>query len=383
MVLLTGSAATAAPTRLTRALSISPMQVIGRVSYSWYLWHWPVLVLGATLAPVENAGDRVSLLVISFAIAAFSYLAIESPIRHNKILSKRPRLTIAASGAAMVIAVASSIAWQSMASSWSELPRQKQYQEVRGDVPIIYAMGCDEWFNSSEVRVCLFGDQRAEKTAVLIGDSIMGQWFPAIAQAYNKPGWRMLVLTKSACPMVDEPIFYQRIGMEYTVCSRWRDQALTTLRSLRPDVVILGSASSYDFDADQWISGTRRILEKIAPVTGNIFIVLGTYRLPFDGPSCLARRDWRPSVLSGRDDCSAQAGNERDTHVKAWINQAAHDFHNVAILDPNPLVCPNGRCGAEYRGAIVFRDTQHLSAHYTKSLGHELARSMSEHGLRL
>ncbi len=69
--------------------------------------------------------------------------------------------------------------------------------------------------------------------------------------------------------------------------------------------------------------------------------------------------------------------------MKTWINQAAAGFSNVAVLDPNPPICPEGRCYAEQGGKIVFRDTQHLTAGYTKSLANELARKMVEHGQRL
>jgi hypothetical protein len=178
--------------------------------------------------------------------------------------------------------------------------------------------------------------------------------------------------------MVDAPFFYKRIGKEYTVCSRWRDDALAALASIKPDVVFMGGASTYDFSESQWISGTRRILSKIAPVAKDVFIIRGTHRLHFDGPGCLARRDWQPAFLSIPGECSSVAGSRRETDVFAWLQAAAKDFDNVTLIDLNPVVCPDGRCYAEMNGKVVFRDSQHLSSQFSETLSEALFYSNND-----
>jgi peptidoglycan/LPS O-acetylase OafA/YrhL len=376
LVLLAG--ATGNTASVSRILSLPPMQWTGRISYSWYLWHWPILVLGDTLYTNGEHADIRLLVALSLGLAVFSYWAVESPIRCNKKLSAQTGLALAASLMLMAVVMVFSTAWQYTAVSWSDSPEQRLYDELRVNVPVIYPMGCDQWFYSPQVRICAFGDQDAAQTAVLMGDSIMGQWFPALAAAYNKPGWRLLVLTKSSCPMVDAPFFYKRIGKEYTVCSRWRDDALAALASIKPDVVFMGGASTYDFSESQWISGTRRVLSKIAPVAKDVFIIRGTHRLHFDGPGCLARRDWQPAFLSIPGECSSVAGSRRETDVFAWLQAAAKDFDNVTLIDLNPVVCPDGRCYAEMNGKVVFRDSQHLSSQFSETLSEALFYSNND-----
>ncbi|MCP4625479.1 MAG: acyltransferase [bacterium] len=366
LVLITGATANAAS--VSRVMSLPPMQWTGRISYSWYLWHWPILVLGGTLFSNGEGTDIWLLVALSLGLAVFSYWAVESPIRRNKKLSARTGLALVVSLLLMSVALVFSTAWQYTAISWSESPEQKLYYEHRANLPVIYQMGCDELHYSPQVRICEFGDKDAAQTVVLIGDSIMVQWFPALSAAYDKPGWRLLVLTKSACPMVDAPFFYKRIGKEYTVCSRWRDDALATLASIKPDVVFIGGASNYGFSESQWITGTRRVLSKIAPVTKEVFLLRATHRLPFDGPGCLARRDWQPAFLSIPGECSSAADSQHETDVFAWLKEAASDFDNVTIIDLNPVVCPDGRCYAEMNGKIVFRDSQHLSSQFSETL---------------
>ncbi len=252
LVLIAGS--TTSKTTASKLLSIQPMQWTGRLSYSWYLWHWPILVLGKTAFPNGDGTNVVVLVVLSLGLAGFSYWAIESPIRHNMRLSARPRLTLVASVILMTGTVVGGSIWHQAATAWANSPAQRVFAQVRLK-PLIYELGCDEWFYTPRILICSFGDKNAKRTAVLIGDSMMGQWFPAVSAIYAKRGWRLLVITKSACPMVEASFIYQRIGKQYTVCDEWRKAVLKELGSIKPDVVITGSASPYSFSKDQWTSG--------------------------------------------------------------------------------------------------------------------------------
>jgi peptidoglycan/LPS O-acetylase OafA/YrhL len=362
---------------VTRLLATGPMQRLGRISYSWYLWHWPVLVLGAATLTAAGPVTRTMLVAISLALAVFSYRFVENPIRRNTRLSLRPAVVVGAAAILMGGSVVASTGWKDTAVSWMKTPAMQRYIKVREDVPVIYAMGCDTWFRNADIRACIFGDKNAGHTAVLLGDSIVGQWFPAFQAVFDKPGWRIVVFTKSACPMVDEPWFYERIGMVYTVCNQWRDAVLTILASVKPDVVLTGSAATYDFNESQWIEGTERVLAKLAPVAGKVFIIMGTPGLGFDGPSCLAGRDWRPGFMSTEIDCSRSVNPRHQVLVQNWLTRAAARFDNISVLDLNSLVCPHNRCYAEQNRTIVFRDGQHLTAGFATTLGNALAQRIA------
>lgn len=117
-------------------------------------------------------------------------------------------------------------------------------QQWRNDYPVIYSMPCDSWFSHDKVQPCVFGSDDAKKTVILLGDSIGVQWFSLIALSYLQQDWRMVVLTKSSCPMVDQSYFYERIKKLYSVCDQWRDKVLNRLSEWEPEVVVVGSAST-------------------------------------------------------------------------------------------------------------------------------------------
>jgi peptidoglycan/LPS O-acetylase OafA/YrhL len=358
-------------------LSLRPMQSIGRVSYSWYLWHWPVFLLGATLIDTSSAANQLGLALLSFMLAWLSYHYFESPIRRNPRLVMRPRRAVFSALALMVFASVLAVIWHNDARHRMTQPEQLRYLQVRSDGPVIYGMGCDDWYHSADVRFCAFGPKDATHTAIVMGDSVGLQWFPAYAEVFNKSGWRLLVLTKSACPMVDESIFYTRLGREYTECTQWRQAALQQVAALKPDVVILGSTFAYDFTQDQWINGTVRVLQSISKATKKVYIMRSTPVLPFDGPSCLAPRSRLYSAISDKSECVAIAHGVRSNNVYQWLQVAASQFNNVSTVDMTDAICPKGQCHAEQQGSIVFRDSQHLSATFAESLSDALGMRLA------
>jgi hypothetical protein len=276
----------------------------------------------------------------------------------------------------MIGANVACIAWFNASMDWQNSPDQQRYRQAQVDAPVIYSMGCDDWYHSDRVRICAFGSKDALHTAVLMGDSIGAQWFPALAEVLNRPDWRLMVLTKSSCPMVDEPYFYARIGREYVECANWRRQALLQVASMKPDVVVLGTVQSDDFSQAQWVKGTERLLGVLSPAAGHVYILRGTPHLPFDGPHCLAARNWLPWLPWTKGSCEASVPNAHDGDVYRWLQQATDRFDNATTIDMNPLICPDGECHAERDGRVVFRDSQHLTAGFVQTLGHALLTRM-------
>ncbi|TXI84854.1 MAG: hypothetical protein E6Q40_08670 [Cupriavidus sp.] len=188
------------------------------------------MLLGLAWAYDATPALRAPLVGISLVLAAVSHALVEAPLRHWKQWLAWPRAAALASLAAMAGMALLATHWSRQASDALQSPTLQRYAAAWMDSPAIYIMGCDDWYRSAAVRICSFGGEKAPRTAVLMGDSHVGQWFPSVHGALDNAGWRLLVITKSSCPMVDAPIFYARIGREYTECAQWRDAALQRCR---------------------------------------------------------------------------------------------------------------------------------------------------------
>jgi len=362
---------------VTRFLSLRPLQALGRVSYSWYLWHWPVLLLGATLMDMRSGWNRLLLVVVSLLIAVVSYHFFETPIRHNRKLVAKPYLAVMTALAVMGIAVLLLRGWQVEAKAFASKPAFARFVAAQNDEAAIYARGCFGSYRSTKVQICTFGDPHAAHTAVLMGDSKAAQWAPAYRRIFEGKGWRFLVITKSACPTVNAPYVAPPLHRDYTECGRWRRDALREVGAMKPDVVVLSESYNYPFTRHQWIVGTRQVLSVLTENTAKIYLMRPTPELPVNAPLCLEPRGWLYKALVNGAHCTGIAHAERFRNVNQWLQVAASSFPEVRNLDMTSHICPGGICRAELENEIAFSDTGHMTATFARTLAPALADAVA------
>lgn len=356
--------ATPAPARAMAWLSSRPLLGLGRLSYAWYLWHWPVLVLAQELVPVQGSwGGSTMALGISLLAALATHHLVEQPLRFGRLAQLRPGWQIAAALALMLLCAA--LTWGWARSAQQQLDRaaaaQDAYTQAVRDMPAFYRDRCDDWHRSDALKPCRYGNAATGQKVVLWGDSIGTQWFPALQQLFDLQQWELIVLVKSACPIVDETLFYQRIGREYRECSVWRERALAWLAQQRVQYLFMGSALYPQLSAAQWREGTARILARLAPDVGAVYVIEPNPSLAFHGPDCLRAQP--------PHSCHSSAQNLQRTQQVQALQQAVAAQPRAHWLATAALVCPNGRCAAQQPGpdgqeTVVFRDQQHLTARF-------------------
>lgn len=346
-----------------RLLSLSWMQRIGGLSYSWYLWHWPVLVIGEELLPIKgHAGNTLLALALSLALAWLTHRFLENPIRFGKPKQWLPRWQIGAALVLMVLFNSQILRWY---NSTQNLLIQAQensiYLRAAADMPVIYQHGCDEWYHNDEVKPCSYGQAQAPKTAVLMGDSIGAQWFNTIAEIHDPQEWRLLVLTKSSCPMVEVPFFYERIGREYTECQTWRRNAIAWLNTQKIDRLFLGGTASPKFSDQELQEGTAKVLAQFEDKIPAIYLIEANPTLGFNGPDCLMKYQ-----ASAPEKCAqGRADNSRYRHVAELLQKVTTQYEHVHWIETASAVCPKEQCSALHGDTVVFRDSQHLTASFT------------------
>lgn len=358
----------------SKLLSLKPLQRIGRLSYSWYLWHWPILILGEHLMPIKgNILNTLLAIGLSLLIAAVTHYLIENPIRYGQAKQAKPIWQVGITVAAMVLLNSQLLRWNTLAED-NLASQTNRYTGARTDLPFFYRDGCDDWYQSDQLKPCSYGSESAPKTVVLMGDSIGAQWFPTLTRMFNPADWKIIVLTKSSCPMVDEPFFYKRIGREYTECTTWRDRAISWLNNQKPDIIFLGSTASNSFTDQQLTAGTLRILKKLSPHASAIYVIEANPVLGFNGPECLMQHSQtRPEKCS-----TSIAGTSKYAHVANTLKSTTSKYENTHWLETATFVCPENNCKAERDGVIIFRDSQHLTASFTETAASHFERQMAK-----
>lgn len=340
-------------------------QWLGAISYPLYLWHWPALVLpSSALGRPLRIRERLFCIVLTIVLAHFTSKYIEQPIRHKKISGKKIYTFFAATTAVSLIA---GLVISSTSSSMITV-KGTNYKFNLVDVmqkPAVYGDNCHSNYGETESGECTYGDLNSATTIVLYGDSHAAQWFPALEQLANEKGFKLVSLTKSACPSVDVPRADQG-AYKNIHCEKWRENSVQRIKGIKPAAVILSSYQHFSppsrfSDVDKWwTDGQKRLLSSLSGSSEHLIYISDTPRPMRDIPNCLASRDVKSCNTTER------------TPVKI--------IRGFDIIDPAPWLCTS-ICPAIQDGYVVYRDASHISVAAALALKPQLEAALVSKGL--
>jgi len=374
-------------TLAARALALSPMRFVGRLSYSWYLWHWPALVFLHERSAKPSLQLSVSVALLSLVPAAIAYWFVESPIRFSVRLRPLARQTVVAALALALLLVAMSSLAIRRADATLATPRYVALAEARVQSRI-WTDGCLADLPATQSPTCVYGHSRADTTVVLFGDSHAAQWFPAIDSIAHRRGWRLVVLTKTACPVPQVVVIQGGLARPYAECEAWRRGALDRISALRPTLVLAASARSYKLlvgrgqqewtessteARDDWRAGLHRTVSSLAGSGARVVVLEDTPRMTFDVPHCLVKN------IEHQSRCAVPVARALDTAFATLERSAVRQTTAATYLSLNAAIC-DSVCGTVRDGVVRYRDSNHLSVRYAASLAGMLSDSL-DHAL--
>jgi peptidoglycan/LPS O-acetylase OafA/YrhL len=325
-------------------------RLAGRLSYSWYLWHWPVLVVGETLAGDHGWPLRLALVLVSAAPAWMTMRFVEEPIRRSAGLSAEPRRGLAVGVTAIVVPVAAALALGSGAvAAMGTGTLRPTAADARADYPP--DPGCEIPLTATVSPPCRFGS--GHDRVVLLGDSHAGQWFSAARHVAERRGAVLEVLVKPGCPLAEVTVRDPRLGREYHECGQWRDNALRRLADGPPPrLVLVASLSRYGVPPAEMARGWSATLQRLTRLSTPVVYLRDTPMPGRDVPAC----------LSGADGDWAQCAAPRPAALGS-DPVAEHRWPGVEVVDlTTSTLCPPGpSCPAVLDGMVLYRDDSHLT----------------------
>jgi peptidoglycan/LPS O-acetylase OafA/YrhL len=395
-----------------RLLAIAPLRLLGRISFSLYLYHWPVLVLASIALGDLSAEARWGFVALSVVIAAVSWRFVEEPFRRARVLVGGPlrSLAVGASTICMVLIAAqvvglsgvSAVAARNEVSVADEAPApavavptalptvvpaavvvapavsvvpvaptlmpaprelRPRVGDARSDVDGLNERGCGLSLASSQPPLCQLGAADGRVVVALVGDSHAAQWFPAIDAIAQQRGWRLLPFTKDSCIFLDMRIISLNLEREYSECARWREQVVAALQRAKPDLVVVSSSrwvhpvDPADADPQRQADATVRLLKG---VPGRVAIIADTPLSAQDVPACLSRSDRTVESCGTQRSYALTAHLARDRRVA--------DALAAVLIDPSEWLCGPERCPAVIDWTIAYRDDHHLTATMARRL---------------
>jgi peptidoglycan/LPS O-acetylase OafA/YrhL len=384
-------------------LSLPPLRYVGRISYAWYLWHWPCLVFAhsARWSGPDGKIGWIAMAVavaVSFALAASTHVLVEAPLRRAAWLATSGRRVVLFAGAATAVAilavgiaggpVSTALANVGLGGEASATGRVAMtVHDARESTAYAALHGCHVDFGTTAPAIgCVFGNAGARHTVVLLGDSHAAQWFPALEKLAADEGFQLVSWTKSGCPFtLDTHIFLPAYGREYHECRAWQANVLRKLPKLpRPAMVIVGGFGNYmpqvltskgDRPAPAqaskiWGAGMASTVTVLRRFTDRVVVLRDDPKAPFDVPACVS---WDPSASSK---CDFPRAHSDAAQYAAELKAGVPD---EAYVDAIPVVCPDPVCRAVVDGKITYRDDSHLTAAYVATRWRQFAAALREH----
>ncbi|NUR32693.1 MAG: acyltransferase [Gemmatimonadaceae bacterium] len=356
----------------SRMLSTPALQWLGRLSYAWYLWHWPLMGIGAVLDRDIGVGGRLVWSGAALGLAWLTQRFIESSAREGRLARIRtewlaPAALVVSVGAALVAHGALRVAERRVAS-----PEQRTLAMARRD-----RMQHDCWATTVDdlKGPCELGDRTSSTVIMLLGDSHAEHWLAGLDRAGRERGWKIVAMVKGGCPVADMPeLMNARLKRYYHECTRYREAMLQRIVSARPAAVILsswdhyippdGTGSDWQVTPEMWRRGLRRTYERLTGAGLPVVAIRGTPRTWFDVPACLSRQAAR---LPFAGPCSYERARSLSPAALEAQAAAARGLP-IRFVDMNDQICPTRECGVVRNGVVVFTDDNHLTASFSRSM---------------
>jgi peptidoglycan/LPS O-acetylase OafA/YrhL len=395
---------------LHRLSDARPVQWLGNISYSLYLWHWPVLVYYRTLAD-RSPGPLASLLLVaaSVGLAALSYYFVETPVRRAGWLRGHARRPIAAGLVAMgVVGLLAMAPMQQRDQLFAE--RAAHTQQLLDAPPARFGAdamdpAADRSFAAPEKVIVpdpnvavddefAFGDCVAQKpdattpectfdhsggdadapTVAVVGDSHAGQGTPALDAIAKERGWRLLTYIHNSCPFNPEQRTLETEG-DLQCTEPNRDTMERLLERGDIDAVITSYSASSEFeDAGTGhrpgAAGFAEYWNRLADAGIDVYPIVDT-------PTPRAGADPRDCVDLNYDD-PAQCSQPRSAAFDGQdlTPEAAKLAPQARVVDLSDEFCGADSCPMVIGNVMIYRDRDHVTRTYILTLADQLESAL-------
>jgi hypothetical protein len=377
IVLIAG--ASGVPSSLQSLLASRVLQHLGRLSYSWYLWHWPILLMAEACFPNLRWWGKLLPAAAALGLAQITFWVLEKPIRISPFLVARPALSLSI---ALVVAVLG-------ISAAKLVGRRVQFAVKSGEQASLWAAAHDTrpLFDAhclapagvSRVKECEYGDPMSNTTLILFGDSHAEHWFPALNAIAKEKHWRLKTLLKASCPAARVEVYNVVLKREDTECVLWREAALSSIVQQNPYLVILSEKDGVvenrslpirlgrarRISPEKWEEGLHSTVSYLDGHGLKTLVIADVPRARLDIPTCLSRaaaHSW------GAQDCVILKDAALNRDALEAESAAVKGIPRAKLIDFTDKFCSGSVCQATIRGQVVYRDSNHMTSSFSRGL---------------
>ncbi|MBS0274796.1 MAG: acyltransferase [Proteobacteria bacterium] len=366
---------------VARALSAKPVVFVGLISYSLYLWHWPVLVFTQiALNRALHPWEIYACIALCFGLAVFSWWFIERPIRKHRGLEWRALFGGAAAAMTVTALCGAAVASAKGVPQRLQPEIRKILAEERDHEPrmdICFGLTAHDVRNG---RLCRIGSTKAAQPSFLLwGDSHADALLPAVQKVAEQTGRAGLFAgTDSCAPLLgvarpDAPkckpfndavarLVTRSAIREVILDARWSKNAYGTARGEGDWRVFPHDAEGEGIDRVSteavFYRGLERTVRKLTAAGKHVVIVASVPEAGYSVPRMMAHMR-----MNGDDRALTHSLSKYLAHQKFIFAALKHmqDRYGAQILYPHEILCATGKCELSMDDKPLYRDEHHLS----------------------
>lgn len=356
LLILAGSGDVRSPLLTNR-----PMVFIGLISYSLYLWHWPLIAylnyLDIAITPLVGA----TLVAAAIALSWWSWRYVEIPFRRTGMQLSFSRVFIRRFMVPTLgLAVLAVTSVQSGGFAQRFAPEVSTLEAMTLVEPNKLRSGChmpNARYGTEPNPACRLGAHKEQLDGIMVGDSFANH-FTGMVDILAKPnGIALMDYTLDGCP----PIFgYSGLSTVYVAhCMERNKRVLELIEQNHYPYVVLAGAWPRDAAAAGMIEAS---IKRVADNTGQVIVILSNQDID-KAATCPVRR----LMFDTHRSCSTPL----DITAPYWDGIRTR-LHQVRFIDPNQVICPAGLCSPIIDGQLLYRDDAHLNDVGSRFIGRTL-----------
>lgn len=334
---------------LLRQASANPaIQHFGRISYSWYLWHWPIVSFHMLwFGRHMSWAEQMAALIGGYVCGVLSYKYIETWGQRAPALKPMPRTLSLLACFTLFALVAGAALMATRGLLDSRPPRERELYAAQMDRP---PRRCSlvQRLSMRDKDFCRINEVSAGKGILLLGDSHADAMKPALAQMASRAG-RPLYLVKQDCRIID-------YGKDHNCPAKaWQRLVRQAGKAGVSDVIVI-SRYRQSFDsaaftrnvADLTRAGLRVTIQTTSPESAE-----------FDPATYMARgRDHNWPLVARY---TFQQYERDNSTMLATMHRVAAADPRVTLIEPYHLLCPSA-CLVSQNGRLLYHDQHHLTS---------------------
>ncbi|GGO64819.1 acyltransferase [Microbacterium nanhaiense] len=401
-----------------RVASWAPVRYIGDISFSLYLWHWPVaLTVPAAFPTLPPLLAGLLTVAISFVLALASYHLVEKTFQNWRLPGLRT-LWFWPASVVIVICVALGASMLADVRAHAQQRAAQEYFEEHGYQPVegsdidevqdtlddavqvaesgapvppdldgdgirketwvdVVTRECYASTGDDDTKVCEFGDVDATQTIAVIGDSHAAMWMPALDILGRDHGFRVVPFLKMSCGAY--PVVQDAHNLDQNDCDNFREFTSRELEKLSPDAIVIGSRGQFNMRDgvdgksidEQWAQAVNDQVTAMRDIAPSV-VVLGDIPVRAEPEP----KDCVDSPGASQDQCLVEpAGREQASNT---ITEEQAEAAGASYIDTMPFVCADEMCPLFAGDIAIYEDASHLNRLWVEHVAPAIGRELEE-----